>query len=36
MMPFASLLMCLVPIYLLLLVATPIVGVVLLLARSKK
>ena len=35
-MPFASLLMCLVPLVLLGLAALPVVGVVLLLTRSKR
>jgi hypothetical protein len=35
-MPIASLMMCLVPLVLLGLVALPVVGLVLLLARSKR
>jgi hypothetical protein len=35
-MPFASLVMCLVPLVLLGLVALPVVGLVLLLAKSKR
>lgn len=36
MMPFASLMLCLVPLFLIVLVSVPIVGVLVLLAKSKK